>query len=77
MDSSAIPTSLGVNPSLTISAVAERAGEQLVARAAGFGLPARPAGFRPGVPGVSIGPHVEPHRRASDAEVDAKVRRYS
>ena len=48
-----------------------------VARAAGFGLPARPAGFRPGVPGVSIGPHVEPVRRASDAEVDAKVRRYS
>jgi choline dehydrogenase-like flavoprotein len=77
MDSSAIPTSLGVNPSLTISAVAERACEQLVARAAGYGLPARPAGFTPGVPGVSIGPHVEPHRRTSDAEVDAKVRRYA
>jgi choline dehydrogenase-like flavoprotein len=77
MDSSAIPTSLGVNPSLTISAVAERACEQLVARAAGYGLPARPASFRPAVPGVSIGPHVEPRRSTSDAAVDAKVRSYS
>src|SRR5919197_1556272 len=34
VDSSSIPTSLGVNPSLTISAVAERANELLVARAA-------------------------------------------
>ena len=33
MDSSAIPTSLGVNPSLTISAVCERAAAELVARA--------------------------------------------
>jgi hypothetical protein len=74
MDSSAIPTSLGVNPSLTISAVAERACEQLVARAAGYGLPARPDDFSPAAPAVSIGPHVEPRRRASDAEVDAKVR---
>ena len=31
MDSSAIPTSLGVNPSLTISAVCERAAAALVA----------------------------------------------
>jgi choline dehydrogenase-like flavoprotein len=76
MDSSSIPTSLGVNPSLTISAVAERACEQLIARADGYGLPARPAGFRPGVPGVTIGPHVEPHRAASDAAIDAKVRSY-
>jgi len=76
MDSSSIPTSLGVNPSLTISAVAERACEQLIARADGYGLPARPAGFRPGVPGVSIGPHTEPHRAASDAAIDAKVRSY-
>jgi choline dehydrogenase-like flavoprotein len=77
MDSSAIPTSLGVNPSLTIAAVAERASEQLVARAVGYGLPAPPPGFTPGVPGVSIGPHVDPVRRASDAEIDAKVRSYS
>ena len=40
MDSSAIPTSLGVNPSLTISAVCERAAERLVARGDDFGLPA-------------------------------------
>ena len=46
MDSSSIPTSLGVNPSLTISAVAERACEQLIARADGYGLPARPAGLQ-------------------------------
>ena len=39
MDSSVIPTSLGVNPSLTISAVCERAAAGLVARAADFGLP--------------------------------------
>jgi choline dehydrogenase-like flavoprotein len=76
MDSSSIPTSLGVNPSLTISAVAERACEQLIARADGYGLPARPAGFRPGIPGVFLGPHTEPHRAASDAAVDAKVRSY-
>ena len=75
-DSSSIPTSLGVNPSLTISAVAERACEQLIARAGDYGLPARPSGFRPGVPAVSIGPHVTPRRRISDAEVDAKVRSY-
>jgi hypothetical protein len=75
-DSSSIPTSLGVNPSLTISAVAERACEQLIARAADYGLPMRPSGFRPGVPAVSIGPHVTPRRRSSDAEVDAKVRSY-
>jgi enediyne biosynthesis protein E9 len=76
MDSSSIPTSLGVNPSLTISAVAERACEQLIARADGYGLPARPAGFKPGVPGVTIGPHVVPHRASSDAAIDAKVRSY-
>ena len=53
MDSSAIPTSLGVNPSLTIAAVCERAAAKLVARSADFGLPAarqagrgRPSGPR-------------------------------
>jgi enediyne biosynthesis protein E9 len=76
MDSSSIPTSLGVNPSLTISAVAERACEQLIARSADFGLPARPVSFKPGIPGVHLGPHTEPHRAASDAAIDAKVRSY-
>jgi hypothetical protein len=76
MDSSSIPTSLGVNPSLTISAVAERACEQLINRSADYDLPARPAGFRPGVPGVTLGPHVTPVRSKSDREIDAKVRSY-
>src|SRR3954465_13282462 len=63
MDSSAIPTSLGVNPSLTISAVVERAAEALVARGADLGLPARPAGFRHRTPGVYVGERVIPDRR--------------
>jgi choline dehydrogenase-like flavoprotein len=77
VDSSAIPTSLSVNPSLTISAVSERAVEQLIARADGYGLPARPAGFTPGVPGVHLGPHTEPVRRKSDREIDEKVASYA
>ena len=48
MDSSVIPTSLGVNPSLTISAVCERAAAGLVARAADFGLPQAPKGSSTG-----------------------------
>jgi len=76
MDSSAIPTSLGVNPSLTISAVVERAAEQLIARGGDFGLPVAPAGFKPGIPGVFLGPHTEPVRATSDAAIDAKVRSY-
>jgi hypothetical protein len=48
--SSIIPTSLGVNPSLTIAAVAERNAETLVASAAELGLPARPPELRAGVP---------------------------
>jgi choline dehydrogenase-like flavoprotein len=58
MDSSAIPTSLGVNPSLTISAVCERASAQLVERAADFGLPAPPPGFTAGVPAEIVGDRV-------------------
>jgi choline dehydrogenase-like flavoprotein len=77
MDSSAIPTSLSVNPSLTISAVTERACEELVNRSADYGLPAKPAGFTPGVPGVFLGPHTTPVRRKSDTAVDAKVASYS
>jgi choline dehydrogenase-like flavoprotein len=76
IDSSAIPTSLGVNPSLTISAVSERSVSQLVDRAAGYGLPAKPAGFAPAVPGHFLGPHTTPVRSSSDAEIDAKVRSY-
>jgi cholesterol oxidase len=60
MDSSAIPSSLGVNPSLTISAVCERAAEKLVRRGADFGLPAPPAGFSPRTPSEHVGPRVRP-----------------
>jgi TRAP-type C4-dicarboxylate transport system substrate-binding protein len=45
MDSSVIPTSLGVNPSLTISAVCERAAAKLVGRADHYGLPKPAKGF--------------------------------
>jgi len=77
IDSSAVPTSLGVNPSLTISAVSERAVAQLIDRAADYGLPAKPPGFAPGRPGVSLGPHTTPVRRSSDDAIDAKVRSYA
>jgi enediyne biosynthesis protein E9 len=60
MDSSAIPTSLGVNPSLTISAVCERAAAELVRRSADYGLPAAPPGFRHAAPGVFVGERVVP-----------------
>jgi hypothetical protein len=58
MDSSAIPTSLGVNPSLTISAVCERAASDLVARAADLGLPAPPPGFLARTPDEIVNPRV-------------------
>jgi enediyne biosynthesis protein E9 len=60
IDSSAIPTSLGVNPSLTISAVSERAAEHLVSRAEDYGLPKAPPGFRPRTPGEYVGDRVIP-----------------
>jgi choline dehydrogenase-like flavoprotein len=50
IDSSIVPTSLTVNPSLTIAALAERCSQLLIRRGADFGLPAMPAGFRPGTP---------------------------
>jgi choline dehydrogenase-like flavoprotein len=50
MDSSIVPTSLGVNPSLTIAALAERCAERLVADAGDLGLPARPETLTAGVP---------------------------
>ena len=58
--SSIIPTSLGVNPSLTIAAVAERNAERLVARAGDLGLPKRPTTASPGVPPQTIGERVIP-----------------
>ncbi len=60
MDSSIIPTSLGVNPSLTIAAVCERAAARLVDRAADFDLPAAPPGLRHRPPGVHVGKRVKP-----------------
>jgi choline dehydrogenase-like flavoprotein len=60
LDSSAIPTSLGVNPSLTISAVCERAAAALVRRGGDHGLPGRPRGFRHRPPGVHVGPRRRP-----------------
>jgi choline dehydrogenase-like flavoprotein len=63
IDSSAVPSSLGVNPSLTISALSERAAEQLVRRSGDLGLPPAPPGFRPGTPGVHVGERVVPGRR--------------
>jgi choline dehydrogenase-like flavoprotein len=60
IDSSAIPTSLGVNPSLTISAVSERAAEQVVRRSADYGLPAAPPDFEPRTPDVHVGDRVIP-----------------
>ncbi len=60
IDGSIVPTSLGVNPSLTISAVSERCAERLVARGAEFGLPPRPAALQPGVPPEHVGDRVVP-----------------
>ena len=63
MDSSAIPTSLAVNPSLTIAAVAERAAAKLVDSAEDHGLPRPPKGLRHRPPPVHRGDHVRPPRR--------------
>jgi len=61
--SSIIPTSLGVNPSLTIAAVAERCAEALVRRADDVGLPRMPDGFAPRVPREIVGERVVPAAR--------------
>jgi choline dehydrogenase-like flavoprotein len=60
IDSSAIPTSLGVNPSLTISAVSERAAAHLVRKAERHGLPKAPKGFRHRTPAVHVGKRLTP-----------------
>jgi choline dehydrogenase-like flavoprotein len=60
IDSSAIPTSLGVNPSLTISAVSERAATGIVKRAPDYGLPQPPPGFTPRTPDLFVGDRVVP-----------------
>jgi hypothetical protein len=60
MDSSVLPTSLCVNPSLTISAVCERAAEKLTERAADFGLPAPAAPVRHRRPDEHVGDRVIP-----------------
>ena len=62
VDSSAVPTSLGVNPSLTISAVSERAADHLTLRGHELGLPARPKGFRHRTPAEHVGERVIPKR---------------
>ena len=78
IDSSAIPTSLGVNPSLTISAVSERAVAQLIDRAADYGLPAKPAGFAPGRAGRDPRARTRPPVRSRrTTPIDAKVRSYA
>jgi enediyne biosynthesis protein E9 len=60
IDGSIVPTSLGVNPSLTISALSERCAERLVARGADFGLPRPPSHWRAAVPPQHIGKRVTP-----------------
>src|SRR5581483_8347032 len=62
IDGSIVPTSLGVNPSLTISAVTERCAERLVAHGANLGLPGRPRELRLKTPPQHIGERVIPHR---------------
>jgi enediyne biosynthesis protein E9 len=62
IDSSLIPTSLGVNPSLTIAAVSERCATLLARRGADFGLPTAPAGFRHRTPDEIVGERVIPPR---------------
>jgi enediyne biosynthesis protein E9 len=80
IDSSIIPTSLGVNPSLTIAAVSERCADLLVRRAGDLGLPARPRGFRPGIPSEIVGERVvarvpPPPRRRRPAPRRPRARR--
>jgi choline dehydrogenase-like flavoprotein len=65
MDSSIVPTPLGVNPSLTVAALAERCVETLVRRGPDLGLPAAPRGFAPRVPDEIVGERVVPTGRGA------------
>jgi cholesterol oxidase len=58
--SSIIPTSLGVNPSLTVAAIAERNAQRLIGRGHDLGLPRRPEGQHPATPPETVGPRVHP-----------------
>jgi choline dehydrogenase-like flavoprotein len=60
MDSSVIPTSLGVNPSLTISAVCERAAAKLVRHGEDHGLPPLPQAFHHRTPPEHVGDRIHP-----------------
>jgi cholesterol oxidase len=60
IDSSIIPTSLGVNPSLTISAVSERCANILVHRGKDLGLPALPEEYKARRPREIVGERVKP-----------------
>jgi len=60
VDGAAVGANLGVNPSLTIAAVAERCADKLVARGPALGLPSPPADFQPGTPQEIVGPRVIP-----------------
>jgi hypothetical protein len=61
IDSSCVPTSFSVNPSLSIAAISERAAEGIVRRARDLGLPAAPTGFKGGTtPPVHVGDRVVP-----------------
>jgi choline dehydrogenase-like flavoprotein len=64
IDGSIVPTSLGVNPSLTIAALSERCAERLVRRAGDLGLPAAPRSLGLQTPAQHVGPRVvpAPHR---------------
>jgi choline dehydrogenase-like flavoprotein len=79
IDSSIIPTSLGVNPSLTIAAVSERCADALVRRAGDLGLPAAPAGLRVRTPKQILGPRTvgpgERRRRAARRRAARRRRR--
>jgi hypothetical protein len=79
IDSSIVPTSLGVNPSLTIAAVSERCAELLVRRAGDLGLPAAPEDMRRRTPRQILGPRVvgrgERRRRRAAARRRARRRR--
>jgi choline dehydrogenase-like flavoprotein len=60
IDSSIIPTSLGVNPSLTIAAVSERCAEKLAQAGGDLGLPAAPVTLRARRPAEHVGKRIVP-----------------